>query len=124
MEQPDVVVIGAGIAGGALATALARHGVSVLVLEQSEVYVDRVRGEWLSPWGVAEAQRLGLYELLVDAGGHHVTRHVTFGDRIDPALAPATALEPTGLIPDVRGPLCLRHPSMCDLLHRVAETTR
>src|SRR2546426_7947683 len=109
MEQPDVVVIGAGIAGGALATALARHGVSVLVLEQSEVYVDRVRGEWLSPWGVAEAQRLGLYELLVHAGGHHVAQHVTFGDRIDPELAQATALDLTALIPDVRGPLCLGH---------------
>ena len=49
MTDCDVVVVGAGIGGSALATALARGGLSVLVLEQETEYRDRVRGEWLAP---------------------------------------------------------------------------
>jgi NADPH-dependent 2,4-dienoyl-CoA reductase/sulfur reductase-like enzyme len=48
----DVVIVGAGIAGGALATALARSGVSVLLLEKTRLHHDRVRGESMVPWGV------------------------------------------------------------------------
>ncbi len=42
----DVVIVGGGIAGNALATMLARAGTAVLVLERSAVYRDRVRGEF------------------------------------------------------------------------------
>jgi 2-polyprenyl-6-methoxyphenol hydroxylase-like FAD-dependent oxidoreductase len=66
----DVVVLGGGIAGGALATELATAGASVIVLERSTEYRDRVRGENMQPWGVAEAQRLGVLDVLLDAGGN------------------------------------------------------
>jgi len=50
MDQPEVVVIGAGIAGGALAAVLARSGKRVLVLERTLEHEDRVstctRGAW------------------------------------------------------------------------------
>ena len=68
--NPEVVIVGAGIGGSALATVLARAGIAVTLLEKSLVHVDHVRGEWLAPWGVAETQRLGLYETLLAAGGH------------------------------------------------------
>ena len=58
--NPEVVIIGAGIGGGALATVLARAGIAVTILEKSLVHTDHVRGEWIAPWGVAETQRLGL----------------------------------------------------------------
>jgi TRAP-type mannitol/chloroaromatic compound transport system substrate-binding protein len=38
------VIVGAGVAGGALATVLARRGLDVFVLEKSLVHRDRVRG--------------------------------------------------------------------------------
>ena len=47
----DAIIIGCGIGGGALATVLGRAGKSVLVLEKATVYRDRVRGEWIAPWG-------------------------------------------------------------------------
>jgi menaquinone-9 beta-reductase len=117
----DVVVVGGGIAGPALATALARRGHSVLVLEKTTVYPDRVRGEWIAPWGVVEVQRLGLYDALIAAGGHHLGRHVTLGEDIDdPHAAIASATNLTGLVPGVPGPLCIRHPVACEVLARAA----
>jgi menaquinone-9 beta-reductase len=55
-ESFEVVIIGRGITGDALATVLARAGKSVLILERTRVYRDRVRGEGFQPWGVAEAR--------------------------------------------------------------------
>ena len=55
-ETFDVIIIGGGIAGSALAAVLARKGRAVLVLERSTVYRDKVRGEFFHAWGVAEAQ--------------------------------------------------------------------
>lgn len=119
-EPADVVVIGGGIAGSALATVLARAGIAVLILERSEVHIDHVRGEWLAPWGVAEAKRLGLYDLLIAAGGHHVSQHIAYGEEVDPDVARMAALDLAGMVPDVPGPLCLGHPTMCNLFNRSA----
>ena len=52
----DVVTVGGGLAGSALAITLARQGVRVLVLEKETQFRDRVRGEGLLPWGVNEAR--------------------------------------------------------------------
>lgn len=60
----DVVVIGGGVAGAACAFRLAGAGAKVLVLEREPRFVDRVRGDVMYPWGVAEARRLGLGEVL------------------------------------------------------------
>jgi menaquinone-9 beta-reductase len=119
--NPDVVIVGGGIGGSALAIALAREGISATILEKSTVHVDHVRGEWVAPWGVAETQRLGLYELLIRAGGHHLKRHIPYGDDVDIETAQAqtlafTAFEGAGLKP----PLCMRHPYMCDVLNAEA----
>ena len=61
-----IVIVGGGIAGSSLAFALSSAGEDVLVLEASETFEDRVRGESMLVWGVAEAQELGVFDVLVD----------------------------------------------------------
>lgn len=116
MADFDLIVVGGGIAGPALATLMARAGRSVLLLEQSEVYEDKVRGEWISPWGVAETKRLGLYEALIAAGGHHLTRHVGYRPGWDPAEAERLAMDLGMFVEGVPGPLCIGHPHHCQTL--------
>lgn len=118
-EHYDAIIVGGGIGGGALATVLARAGKHVLVLEKSTVYRDVVRGEWIANWGVAELQTLGLYDDFRAAGGHHVTRHRSYGDAVDPAEAAELPLG--ALLPGVPGPLTIGHPASCALLERLAR---
>lgn len=128
-DNHDVVIVGGGIGGSALAASLAAAGVDVLLLEQTEVYQDRVRGEWIAPWGVTEVRRMGLLDVLREAGGHYVTRHVTYDESRTPEEAEARTL-PLGMFaPDVPGPLTLGNPHHCQTLfdtatHRGATTLR
>lgn len=62
MKCYDVVTVGGGIAASALAKAMAERGARVLVLEREQEFRDRVRGEALAPWGVAELDALGLLD--------------------------------------------------------------
>ena len=70
--QYDIITIGGGLGGASLAKAMAERGSRVLVIERETVFKDRVRGEALVPWGVGEAQELGLYDLLSQGCGHEV----------------------------------------------------
>jgi 2-polyprenyl-6-methoxyphenol hydroxylase-like FAD-dependent oxidoreductase len=65
----DIITVGGGLGGAALAKAMAEHGVRVLVLERETQFKDRVRGEFMAPWGVAEARELGVEELLRNTCG-------------------------------------------------------
>jgi 2-polyprenyl-6-methoxyphenol hydroxylase-like FAD-dependent oxidoreductase len=112
----DLIVVGGGVGGSALSAVMARSGAKVLLLEASEVYEDRVRGEWIAPWGVAEVKRLGLYDLLMGAGGHHIASHVTY-DESRPAEASEAEPTPLGIFaPGVPGPLAIGHPHHCQTL--------
>lgn len=68
-QQADVVIVGGGIAGGSLATVLARRGLEVVVLERDLAYRDRNKGENMMPWGWAEVARLGLTDCFEQACG-------------------------------------------------------
>ena len=63
-QSYDIVIVGGGIAGASLAKAMAEKGANVLVIEREERFKDRVRGEFVAPWGVAEARELGVLDLL------------------------------------------------------------
>jgi 2-polyprenyl-6-methoxyphenol hydroxylase-like FAD-dependent oxidoreductase len=68
----DLVLAGGGLAGSALAIAMAGRGARVLVIEREARFKDRVRGEGMAPWGVVEAEALGIDAILREAGGHRV----------------------------------------------------
>ena len=68
----DLITVGGGLGGSALAKNMAEIGVRVLVLERERQFSDRVRGEWLAPWGVAEAQRIGVYDTLLERCAHEL----------------------------------------------------
>lgn len=97
-----------------MATVLARNGLEVFVLERETTYPDRVRGEWIAPWGVAEFKRLGLIELLQDNGAIHVERNVPYDENWAPDAAEQRAFDFTKLPPDLSTPVCIGHPTMCN----------
>ncbi len=116
----EIVIVGAGVAGASMAIVLARQGRSVLLLEKSKQHVDRVRGELITPWGVAEAREIGLLDILLDAGGHFASKLVLYGEGIDPAVAGAQPIDIAALIPGIGGNLKLGHPAMCQALDDAA----
>jgi 2-polyprenyl-6-methoxyphenol hydroxylase-like FAD-dependent oxidoreductase len=116
----DVVVVGGGIAGSSLATVLARDGYQVVVLERQTSYRDKVRGEALSCWGVAELLQLDLEKPLLDAGGCYVTHAVPYDEVIDPTQAEALAAPLDQILPSVPGVLAVGHPEACEALTRAA----
>ncbi len=59
-HEGDVVVVGAGVFGCAVAFALANQGRSVILLERWMHEPDRIVGELLQPGGFAALKRLGL----------------------------------------------------------------
>src|SRR5260370_840069 len=118
---PDIVIAGGGIAGSALAAVLARGNIQVAVLEHDVEPVDRVRGEYMSPWGVIELRRLGLYDALVGAGGVFARFGVPYDESLPGERALPFTLRFTDLVPEVPGALCMSHPAMCRVLAAEAE---
>jgi menaquinone-9 beta-reductase len=72
MSGYDLAIVGGGLGGSTLARAMAERGARVLVLERESRFKDRVRGEQMHPWGVAEARELGIYGLLRASCGHEL----------------------------------------------------
>lgn len=108
----DVAIVGGGIGGASLAYALAQAGKGVTVLEASTGYSDRVRGESMQAWGVAEARRLGVEQVLLDAGAHVSPLWKQYAEGVGEAGDIPMSL----MIPDIPGSLNLRHPDACQSL--------
>jgi 2-polyprenyl-6-methoxyphenol hydroxylase-like FAD-dependent oxidoreductase len=87
---------------------MAGNGARVLVIERELRFNDRIRGEWMSPWGVIEAQRAGIYELLLDKCAHQLFYHKY--------LQPESVRDLTGL-----PALTFYHPTMQEVLIEAAE---
>lgn len=68
LKQADVGIIGAGIAGAALAAALADSGLSVVLLDRREGLLDTARGDHIQPSLLPVLSRWGVLEHLLKAG--------------------------------------------------------
>ena len=121
--EPDVVIVGAGIAGGALGTVLARGGFEVVLLERENSYPDRVRGEFMAPWGVTELAKLELLQPLREAGALFTRRNIPYDENFAPAEAEARAFDLTKVHAEGLGGLCLGHPATCDIFVQLATTS-
>jgi 2-polyprenyl-6-methoxyphenol hydroxylase-like FAD-dependent oxidoreductase len=116
VSESDLVIVGGGIAGGALATVMARAGASVLVLERQTEYRDQVRGEILWPWGVQTARLLGIESVLLDAGA----LVVRWLDTYDEGTDDRTRDDVGAVIDGINGSVNITHPTACAALAEAA----
>lgn len=116
-QHYDLVVVGGGLAGASLARAMASSGARVLVLERERVFRDRVRGDLLYPWGVAEARRLGIHGLLVD----EVAREARYWHSQLHGAPPADPRDLPAAPPHHEPVLTFFHPDMQSVLLAAAE---
>lgn len=114
----DVIIVGSGIAGGALATVLAAGGMEVLTLERQAEYGDHVRGEILWPWGVRLARQLDVERILLGAGATVVPRLDLYDEGTSDPLRIAVDESVAG----VEGSLNIAHPRACSALAEAALT--
>lgn len=63
-EDPDAVIVGAGIIGCSLAVTLSKQGRNVVLIERDWSEPDRIVGELLQPGGVKALVELGLRDCL------------------------------------------------------------
>ncbi|KAF2434487.1 SE-domain-containing protein [Tothia fuscella] len=84
-HDAEVVIVGAGIVGCALAVALGKQGRSVILLERWMKQPDRIVGELLQPGGVAALERLGLRDCLdgIDAIPVQGYAVIYYGEEVD-----------------------------------------
>jgi 2-polyprenyl-6-methoxyphenol hydroxylase-like FAD-dependent oxidoreductase len=109
----DLITVGGGLGGSTLAKIMAEHGARVLVVERERQFSDRIRGEWIAPWGVAEAQRIGIYTTLVERCAHELPNLEIVG------MGPPRNLRETTLqrLPG----MTVYHPAMQEILLEVAD---
>jgi 2-polyprenyl-6-methoxyphenol hydroxylase-like FAD-dependent oxidoreductase len=112
----DVIIIGGGLGGAALGKSLAEKGIQVLVLEREATFSDRVRGEYVHPWGVTEVRTLGLYEQLKQTCGYEVRFRVS---RIS-GVPPAPPRDLVATSPHRVGSLHFYHPQMQEVVLEAA----
>jgi menaquinone-9 beta-reductase len=118
VQEPDVVIVGSGIAGGALATVLADGGLRVLILERQLEYRDQVRGEILWPWGVRLARALGVEQVLLDAGAQFVPRLHFY----DEGASDRLRIEVGEAVSGIEGSLNISHPRACSAFADAASS--
>lgn len=111
----DVITVGGGLGGSALAIAMARAGKSALVIESETAFRDRVRGEQLACWGVAEAKELGIYDTLLSSCAHEETAWNIYFGGMQVQRRDMVASTPHG-VPN----LTFFHPEMQEALLREA----
>jgi len=113
MQKPshDLVIVGGGLAGATLGIAMARHGFRPVIIEREKAFRERIRGELLMPWGVAEAERLGILDLLHQTCGREATHWQTMVDGVSSPMRDLKATMPSG-----HGAMTFLHIAMQEIL--------
>ncbi|EPS67087.1 squalene monooxygenase 1, partial [Genlisea aurea] len=83
----DMIIVGAGVAGSALAYALGKEGRKVLVIERDLTEPDRIVGELLQPGGYLKLIELGLEDCLKDIDAQQVFGYALYKDGRDTKLS-------------------------------------
>jgi menaquinone-9 beta-reductase len=113
----ELIIVGGGLAGSALAKSMAERGTRVLVCEREQRFRDRIRGEGMHAWGVTEARALGLYDTLRHTCAHEARYWADYQD--------ATLLKRRDLVETTThraGSLNFYHPAMQEaLIHLAAD---
>ncbi|KAG8133939.1 hypothetical protein E2320_011686 [Naja naja] len=74
--DPEVIIVGAGVLGSALATVLARDGRKVTVIERDLKEPDRIVGEFLQPGGYNTLKDLGLQDAVEGIDAHTINGYI------------------------------------------------
>nr|XP_033785497.1 squalene monooxygenase [Geotrypetes seraphini] len=74
--DPDVIIVGSGVLGSALATVLSRDGRKVTVIERELKEPDRIVGELLQPGGFLALRELGLEDAVEGIDAHVIHGYV------------------------------------------------
>jgi len=77
-DKVEVVIVGAGVAGSALAKALGDSGRKVLLIERDLSEPDRIVGELLQPRGVELLNQLGLEDAIQNIDAHAAKGYMVF----------------------------------------------
>ncbi|KAM7250079.1 hypothetical protein ACFE04_021962 [Oxalis oulophora] len=80
VNDADVIVVGAGVAGAALAYTLGKDGRKVRVIERDLTEPDRIVGELLQPGGYLKLIELGLEDCVEDIDAQRVLGYALFKD--------------------------------------------
>ncbi|XP_018414963.1 PREDICTED: squalene monooxygenase [Nanorana parkeri] len=75
-DEPEVIIVGSGVLGSALATVLSRDGRRVAVIERDLKEPDRIVGELLQPGGYQALKDLGLGDAVEGVDAHVVHGYV------------------------------------------------
>ncbi|KAF3786648.1 Squalene monooxygenase [Nymphaea thermarum] len=81
--RPDVIIVGAGVAGSALAYALGKDGRRVHLIERDLTEPDRIVGELLQPGGYLKLVELGLDDCVEQIDAQQVFGYALFKDGKD-----------------------------------------
>ncbi|KAH9805522.1 Squalene monooxygenase [Citrus sinensis] len=80
VSGPDVIIVGAGVAGAALAHTLGKDGRRVHVIERDLTEPDRIVGELLQPGGYLKLVELGLDDCVEEIDAQPVVGYALFKD--------------------------------------------
>ncbi|KAF8404831.1 hypothetical protein HHK36_009720 [Tetracentron sinense] len=86
-DDTDIIIVGAGVAGAALAHTLGKEGRRVHVIERDLTEPDRIVGELLQPGGYLKLIELGLEDCVEKIDAQRVLGYALFKDGKDTRLS-------------------------------------